>query len=81
VHGTEDRTVDIKQAELLHDAQKKAGTSTTFVKITGGGHGIGGPKVEERVQSFFAKHLLGKSVEVSSEAIDAPPMAAAKKKE
>ena len=82
MHGTEDRTVAMNQAERLHDAQKKAGTSTTFVKITGGGHGIGGPKVEERVQAFFAKHLLGKDVEVSGEAIEAPPMpAAAKKKE
>jgi acetyl esterase/lipase len=76
VHGTADNTVAIKQAELLHDAQKKAGVNTTFVKIMGGGHGIGGPKVEERVQAFFAKHLLGKDVAVSSEAIEgAPPRA------
>jgi acetyl esterase/lipase len=77
VHGTEDRTVAIRQAELLHGAQKKVNNNTTFVKITGGGHGIGGPKVEERVQNFFAKHLLGKEVEVSGEAIESPPMPAA----
>jgi len=80
MHGTEDRTVAIKQAELLHAAQKKAGTDTTFVKITGGGHGFGGPKVEERVQNFFAKHLLGKSIDVSGEAIEAPPMPAVQPK-
>ena len=80
VHGTDDRTVAIKQAELLHDAQKKAGVNTTFVKITGGGHGIGGPKVDERVQAFFAKHLLGKEVEVSSAAIEGAPMTAKQKK-
>jgi acetyl esterase/lipase len=80
MHGTDDRTVAIRQAEILHEAQKKAGVKTTFVKINGGGHGIGGPKVEERVQAFFAKQLLGKDVEVSAEAIEAPPMAAAAKK-
>jgi acetyl esterase/lipase len=78
VHGTDDRTVAIRQAEILYDAQKKVGNNSTFVKITGGGHGIGGPKVEERVATFFAKHLLGKDVEVSAAAIDAPPMAAKK---
>ncbi len=80
VHGTEDRTVAIKQAELLHAAQKKAGNKTTFVKITGGGHGIGGPKVEERVQAFLAKHLLGKDLVVSADAIEAPPMPATQPK-
>lgn len=80
MHGTDDRTVAIRQAEILHEAQKKAGVKSTFVKINGGGHGIGGPKVEERVQAFFAKQLLGKDVEVSADAIEAPPMPAAPKK-
>ncbi|QDU27446.1 Carboxylesterase NlhH [Anatilimnocola aggregata] len=80
LHGTDDRTVDIRQAEILHSAQQKAGTKSTFVKITGGGHGIGGPKVEERVKTFLDKHLLGKDVEVSSEAIEAAPMAVPAKK-
>jgi acetyl esterase/lipase len=80
VHGTDDRTVAIRQAEILHEAQKKAGVKTTFVKITGGGHGIGGPPVQDRVEQFFAKHLLGKDVEVSSAAIAAPMPAAPAKK-
>lgn len=80
MHGTDDRTVAINQAERLYEAQKKAGVNTRFVKINGGGHGIGGPKVEERVQTFFAKQLLGKDVEVSAEAIEAPPMPDAAKK-
>jgi dipeptidyl aminopeptidase/acylaminoacyl peptidase len=72
VHGTVDRTVPIQQAEVLFEAQKKAGVDTTFVKIEGGGHGIGGAEVEERVRDFFARHLLGKKVEVSSEPIQQP---------
>lgn len=69
VHGTDDRTVPFSQAELLYAAQKKAGVDTTFVKIEGGGHGIGGPAVEARVRAFFEKHLLGKDVQVSGEPI------------
>ena len=74
MHGTQDGTVPIKQAELLYDAEKKAGVDATFVKIEGGGHGFGGPAVDTRVRAFLDRNLLGKPVEVSSEAIQAPPM-------
>jgi acetyl esterase/lipase len=73
VHGTDDKTVTIRQAELLHAAQKAAGVETTFVKIEGGGHGIGGPEIEARVRAFFDKHLLGKQVEISAEPIVSKP--------
>lgn len=69
VHGTNDRTVPLSQAERLHAAQKEAGVDSTFVKIEGGGHGIGGAQVESRVKAFFEKHLLGKQVDVSAEPI------------
>jgi acetyl esterase/lipase len=69
VHGTNDNTVPLDQAVRFHDAQKKAGVDTTFVKIEGGGHGIGGQEVDARVRAFFEKHLLGKDVEVSGEPI------------
>jgi acetyl esterase/lipase len=71
VHGTDDRTVPIDQAERLYAAQQKAGVNTTFVKIEGGGHGIGGAEVEARVKAFFDKHLLGKDVTVSDDTIRA----------
>jgi acetyl esterase/lipase len=69
VHGTDDRTVPFDQGVRLHEAQRKAGVDSTFVKIEGGGHGIGGPEVERRVRAFIEKHLLGKDVEVSAEPI------------
>ena len=69
VHGTDDRTVPLSQAEKFYEALKKAGVDATFVKIEGGGHGIGGPAVDGRVRDFFAKHLLGKDVTVSDEPI------------
>jgi acetyl esterase/lipase len=69
VHGTADKTVPLTQAERLYDAAKKAGVDTTFVKIDGGGHGIGGAEIDRRVRAFFDKHLLGKEVTVSAETI------------
>ena len=70
VHGTDDRTVGLAQAERLYKAQKEAGIDTTFIKIVGGGHAIGGPEIAERVEAFFARHLLGKKdAVVSSEPI------------
>ncbi len=57
VHGTDDKTVPLDQAVAFHTAQEKAGMDTTLVKIEGGGHGIGGPEIEETVREFFAKHL------------------------
>jgi acetyl esterase/lipase len=73
LHGTNDKTVPVKQAETLHEALKKAGVESTFVKIDGGGHGFGGPEVNQRVKDFFDRHLLRKDVKVSSEAIKANP--------
>lgn len=71
IHGTNDRTVPISQAELFHDKLKKAQVDVTFVKIEGGGHGIGGPEVMNRVRAFFEKHLRDQDVEVSSAPIQA----------
>jgi acetyl esterase/lipase len=73
MHGTADETVNIRQAERLYEAQQQMGVNTTFVKIINGGHGFGGPEVNARVKSFLDKHLLGRDVAVSAEAIEAPP--------
>jgi acetyl esterase/lipase len=69
VHGTADRTVPFPQGERFYERLKEAGVDATFVKIDGGGHGIGGQEITARAKAFFDKHLLGKEVEVSAEAI------------
>lgn len=79
MHGTVDTTVNIRQAELLHAKAKEAGINVTFVKIEGGAHGFGGEEVNARVKAFLEKHLLGKDVTVSGEAIKAPAAAEKKK--
>ena len=73
VHGTKDPIVPLAQAETFYDALKKAGVEAIFVKIEGGGHGVGGPEVQNRVLNFFEKHLRGQDVEVSAEPIVPPP--------
>jgi len=74
VHGTDDKTVPLSQAESLYVALKKAGADVTFVKILGGGHGhFGCPALTQRVTDFLDKHLRGQNVQVSGEPIDAPP--------
>jgi acetyl esterase/lipase len=73
VHGTADPIVPIQQAELLQAALKKAGASATFLKIQGGGHGIGGPEVTKRVRAFLDKHLRGIDARIEDETIQAPP--------
>ncbi len=69
VHGTKDTTVPISQAELFYEALKKADVDATFIKIEGGGHGIGGTEITNRVMAFFDKHLRDQDVKISAEPI------------
>jgi len=69
VHGTSDATVPFDQGLRFSDALKKGGVDATLVRIEGGGHGIGGQEINARVNAFFEKHLLGKTVTVSAEPI------------
>ena len=59
VHGTEDHTVPFNQAEIFHDALKKAGVKSTFMPMKGMGHGLGGPMVDQGVRKFLEDQLLG----------------------
>jgi acetyl esterase/lipase len=69
VHGTDDKTVPYDQGVRFHAAQKQAGLNTTLITMQGGGHGIGGQEIANRVRTFFDKHLLGKEVIVSADPI------------
>ena len=73
VHGTKDGTVPISQAELFHEKLNKAGVDVTFIKIEGGGHGIGGNEITDRVTAFFEKHLRDQDVKISDEPIAFQP--------
>jgi len=72
LHGTKDTTVPFQQSVDFHDALTKAGVDSILVPVNGAGHGFAGQEVNQRVEAFLSKILLGKDVEVSSEAIDAP---------
>ncbi|MEW4452470.1 alpha/beta hydrolase fold domain-containing protein [Bremerella sp. JC817] len=70
LHGTKDGTVPFQQSVDFHAALTEAGVESTFVPVNGAGHGFGGPEVDQRVRDFLDKILLGKEIEISSEAID-----------
>jgi acetyl esterase/lipase len=72
VHGTNDATVPFDQGLRFSEALKKGGVDAALIRIEGGGHGIGGQEINSRVNAFFEKYLLGKTVTVSAESIKAP---------
>lgn len=57
IHGDQDPVVPAHQAELLHEALKKAGVEVQIHLVKGAGHGVGGREVDEMVNAFFDKHL------------------------
>lgn len=65
LHGTKDSTVPFQQSVDFHEALTKAGVDSTLVAVEGAGHGFAGQEVNERVEAFLSKVLLGKDVEVS----------------
>ena len=70
VHGTADRVVPFAQSRAFHERLRQSDIDATLVPVEGGGHGdFGNPRVERRIAHFFARHLLARDVEVSSEAI------------
>ena len=70
LHGTKDGTVPFQQSVDFHEALTNAGVDSTFIPVQGAGHGFGGQEVNERVEAFLGKILLGKEVEVSDEPIE-----------
>ena len=74
MHGDKDMTVPHDQSVRLAAALEKAGVPCTFITIKGAGHGgFRNPEVHERIRLFLEKHLLGKDVTVSAEAIENTP--------
>ncbi len=57
MHGDKDPLVPLNQSELLRDALKKAGADFEFNAVAGAGHGFGGPKIDDKLLSFFNKTL------------------------
>lgn len=57
IHGDQDPVVPANQAELLHEALRKAGVVTKLHLVQGAGHGIGGREVNDLTLAFFDKNL------------------------
>jgi acetyl esterase/lipase len=70
-HGTEDRTVPFRQGETMAAALEKVGVPVTFVRVEGGGHGLGGREINQRHRNYFERHLRGQEVEIPATPIQA----------
>ncbi|MEM7234288.1 MAG: prolyl oligopeptidase family serine peptidase [Planctomycetota bacterium] len=71
VHGSKDRLVPHNQSVIFHAALEKAKLDSTFITMTGGGHGFRSRELDARVEEFLAKHLLGKKdAKISDASID-----------
>ncbi len=57
IHGENDATIPVTQAESFAAALKAAGVETTLEIANGRGHGAGGPKAQPMIKAFFDKYL------------------------
>jgi acetyl esterase/lipase len=72
VHGDADRAVPYDQAVRLDAALRKAGVPSYFITVKGAGHGDFPKGMNERLQAFFGRYLLGQKVDLSTEPIKKP---------
>jgi len=61
IHGDKDMTVPVAQSEYMHAALQKVGADVTLNVIQGGSHNLINPETDKLAETFFDKHLLGKS--------------------
>ncbi len=57
IHGDLDDVVPLIEAELLHDALKKAGTDVTLHVIKGAGHNLDWKLMNDELYAFFGRTL------------------------
>ena len=57
IHGENDATIPVTQAESFAAALKAAGVETTLEIANGQGHGAGGPNSQPMIKAFFDKYL------------------------
>jgi acetyl esterase/lipase len=70
IHGTKDDTVPFDQSVRLTAALKKAGVSTLFIPVEGGGHGqFRSPELDRRIRLFFDKHLRGQDATIPDDPV------------
>jgi acetyl esterase/lipase len=63
LHGDQDKTVPLRQSQLLAEALKKAGVEVRLITLEGAGHGgeaFGKPEQRQAIEDFFDKHLKAK---------------------
>ncbi len=74
VHGSKDPVVPFNQSERFFELLQKARVQVDLIQMTDGGHGgFQSRELEERIDAFFARHLLGEKQTFSTEPIRVVP--------
>ena len=58
MHGDQDRLVPFQQSQMLNDALKAAGVTTTLVLVKGAGHGLKNQRDRQQSIDFFTNQFL-----------------------
>ena len=70
VHGTDDQLVPYNQSVILHKKLLENGCDSTLITVKGGGHGgFRNDTIQKITEKFFAKHLLGKELQIGKREI------------
>ena len=60
IHGTADRTVNVKHGDVLAEALKSADNDVIYIRIDGAGHGVyneHADRTKPAMEEFFARTL------------------------
>jgi dipeptidyl aminopeptidase/acylaminoacyl peptidase len=64
IHGNTDKSVEMRQSELLYEALKKAEADVTFIPVKNAGHSFKGDhvipgreEINRLIMEFFNRHL------------------------
>ncbi len=72
VHGSDDLTVPYQQSVVLREALGQVGVEVALITMQDGGHGrFRNPALEQRMRTFWDKHLLGKPAELRDDKLPA----------
>ncbi|MDX2037142.1 MAG: alpha/beta hydrolase [Isosphaeraceae bacterium] len=73
IHGDADPLVPSNQSERLRDALERAGAKVRLEIIPGAGHGLGGPRIDKMIDTFFDEHLKSRKTDAPQAPASARP--------
>jgi acetyl esterase/lipase len=71
MHGAKDDLVPFALSAAAHAALVRAGVPSVLVPVAGWGHGFRGAEIDERVRTFFDRHLRDQAIVVPTRPVRA----------